>query len=129
LETHGVDIAAAIELGKYISVDAVDALSAFMVNRMPDPARFLKLFSDLIVTVTEAAKGEHGVAVFGESVQLLWAQGNAEAAIRVEKLTNRIAKTYDVDILCGYSLGGFQGERDSHNIQRICAEHSVVQSG
>jgi hypothetical protein len=99
-----VDIAAAIELGKYISVDAADALSAFMVNRMPDPARFLKLFGDLIVTVAEAAKGEHGVAVFGESVQLLWAQGNAEAAIRVEKLANRIAKT---DVRRGYSVRVF----------------------
>jgi KaiC/GvpD/RAD55 family RecA-like ATPase len=129
LETHGVDIAAAIELGKCISVDAADTLAAFMVNRMPDPARFLKLFGDLIVTVAEAAKGEHGVAVFEEGVQLLWAQGNAEAAIRVERLTYRIAKTYDVDILCGYSLGSFQGERDSHIFQRICAEHSVVHSG
>jgi len=36
LETHGVDIAAAIELGKYISVDAGDALSAFMVNGVPE---------------------------------------------------------------------------------------------
>jgi hypothetical protein len=57
LETHGVDIAAAIELGKYISVDAADTLSAFMVHRMPDPARILKLFGDLIVTVAAAAKG------------------------------------------------------------------------
>jgi hypothetical protein len=74
LETHGVDIAAAIEQGRYISVDAADALSAFMINRMPDPARVLKLFGDLIVTVAKAAKGEEArVAVFGEGVQLLWA--------------------------------------------------------
>jgi hypothetical protein len=88
-----VDIAAAIELGKYISVDAADTLSAFMVHRMPDPARILKLFGDLIVTVAAAAKGEQArVAVFGEGVQLLWAQGNAEAAIQVERLTNGIAR-------------------------------------
>ena len=53
-----MDIAAAIEQGRYISVDAADALSAFMINRMPDPARFLKLFGDLIVTVAKAAKGD-----------------------------------------------------------------------
>jgi hypothetical protein len=129
LETDRVDIAAAIEPGKYISVDAADALSAFMGNRIPDPDRFLKLFGDLIVTVAKAAKGEHGVAVFGECVHLLWAQGNAEAAIRVERLTNQMAKTYNVDILCGYSLGSFQDERDSHIFQRIRAEHSVVHSG
>ena len=111
LETHGVDIAAAIEQGRYISVDAAHALSAFMNNRMPDPARFLKLFGDLIVTVAKAAKGDEGrVAVFGEGVQLLWAEGNAEAAIRLERLTDRIAMEYNVDILCGYCMATVQGE-------------------
>jgi CheY-like chemotaxis protein len=129
LETHGVDIAAAIELGKYISVDAADSLSAFMLNRTPDPARFLKLFGDLIVTVAAAAKKEQArVAVFGEGVQLLWEQGNAEAAIQVERLTHWIVKTYDVDILCGYCLGTVQGGMDSHFFQGICKEHSAVYS-
>jgi hypothetical protein len=129
LETHGVDIAAAIEQGRCTLVDAADALSTFMINRMPDPARFLKLFGHLIVTAAEAAKGEQArVAVFGEGVQLLWAQGNAEAAIGVERLTNQIVKTYDVDILCGYCLGTVQGGMDSHVFQRICAEHSAVYS-
>ena len=127
LETHGVDIAAAIEQGRYISVDAAHALSAFMINRMPDPARFLKLFGDLIVTVAKAAKGDQ-VAVFGEGVQLLWAEGNAEAAIRVERLTDRIAMEYDVDILCGYCMATVQGRMDGHILQRICEEHSAVYS-
>jgi hypothetical protein len=42
-----VDIAAAIEQGRYISVDVADALSAFMINGMPDPARFLNLFGNV----------------------------------------------------------------------------------
>ena len=46
----------------------------------------------------------------------------------VEHLWNEIAKTYDVDILCGYPLGSFQGGMDSHIFQRICAEHSAVHS-
>ena len=100
-----------------------------MINRMPAPVRVLKLVGDLILTTAEAAKGEQArVAVFGEGVQLLWAQGNAEAAIQVERLTNRIVKTHDVDILCGYSLGTVQGEMDSHIFQGICKEHSAVYS-
>ena len=71
---------------------------------------------------------EAAVAVFEECVHLLWAQGNAEAAIQVEKLGNQLAKTYDVDILCGYSLGSVQGGMNSHIFQRICAEHSAVHS-
>jgi len=35
---------------------------------------------------------------------LLWAQGNAEAAIQVEKLGNQLAKRYAVDILCDLGI-------------------------
>ena len=129
LQTYGSDIAAALEQGRYISLDAADTLSTFMLKDMPDPGRFLKLFGSLIATAAEAARGEQArVSVFGEMCHLLWAKGNAEAAIQVEKLGNQLAKTYDVDILCGYSLASVQGGMDSHIFQRICAEHSAVHS-
>jgi len=129
LKAHGVDIAAAIEHGRYVSQDAADALSTFIVNGKPDAALFLNYFGNLIAAAADAAQGEQSrVAVFGEGVHLLLARGNAEAAIRVERLTNKIARTYDVDILCGYSLGIVQGEMFSHIFQRICAEHSAVNS-
>jgi len=52
-----------------------------------DPELFVTAFDNLIVTAAKTAKGKHPhVAVFGECVHLLWAQGNAEAAIRMEKL-------------------------------------------
>jgi DNA-binding NarL/FixJ family response regulator len=129
LQTYGSDIGAALEQGRYISLDAADTLSTFMINGIPDPGRFLKLFGSLIATAAEAARGEQArVAVFGEMCHLLWAKGNAEAAIQVEKLGNQLAKTNDVDILCGYSLASVQGGMDSHIFQRICAEHSAVHS-
>jgi len=129
LQAHGLDIASAIEQGRYISLDAADALSTFMVNGMPDPVRFLKLFVNLIATAAESAKSEQArVAVFGEGVHLLWAQGNAEAALQVEELGNMIVRTYDVDILCGYSVGSFQGGIDSPIFRQICAAHSAVHS-
>ena len=125
LHAHGVDIAAAIEQGRYISVDVAEALSTFMVNDLPDPVRFLTLLRDLIVPAAEAAEG-HRVAVFGECVDLLSEQGKADAVIRLERLWNEISKSYDVDILCGYHHGAIQGGMDSHVFQRICAEHSAV---
>jgi DNA-binding NarL/FixJ family response regulator len=129
LQAYGSDVGVAVEQGRYIALDAADTLSTFMLNAMPDPVRFLKLLGNLIVTASEAAKGDQArVAIFGELVHLLWAQGNAAAAIQVEKLGNQLAKTYDVDIMCGYSLGSVQGGMDSHIFQRICAEHSAVYS-
>jgi hypothetical protein len=112
-----------------MSLDAADTISKFMLNGIPEPVRFLRLLGDLIATAAEAMKGEQArVAIFGECVHLLWAQGNAEAAIQVEKLGNQLAKAYDLDILCGYSLGSVQGGMDSQIFQRICAEHSAVHS-
>jgi CheY-like chemotaxis protein len=129
LEAHGVDVAAAIGQGRYVSVDADGALSIFMVNGMPDSVLFLKFFGDLILAAAQAANAEQArVAVFGEGVHLLWAEGKAEAAIQVEHLSGEIAKSYDVDILCGYSLGIVQNGMDSQIFQRICAEHSAVYS-
>jgi len=129
LQAYGLDIGAAIEQGRYIALDAADALPTFMLRGMPDSVLFLKLLGDLIETAAKAAKREQPrVAIFGEMCHLLWAQGNAEAAIQVEKLGNQLVKTYDIDILCGYSLGSVQGGMDSHIFRRICAEHSAVYS-
>jgi DNA-binding NarL/FixJ family response regulator len=129
LRACGSGVGAAIQQGRYISLDAADALSAFMLNGMPDPVRFLKLVGNLIVPAAEASKGEQPrVAVFGECVDLLWAQGNAEAAIQLEKFWNQLAKVHEVEILCGYSVGGVQGGMDSHTFLRICTEHSAVHS-
>ena len=127
LHAHGLDINAAIEQGRYIPLDAAERLSTFMVDGMPDPVRFFNVADDLLLNAAKAAEGETPrVAVCGEGVALLWVQGNPEAAIRFEHLWNEIVKSYDVDVFCGYPLGSFHGEQDSHIFQRICAEHSAV---
>ena len=129
LQAYGVDVDAAIEEGRYVALGAAETLSAFMVNDLPDPVRFLELLGDLIVAAAEAAKGKHPrVSVFGECVHLLWAQGNAEAAIQMEKLGNKLTKIHNVDIFCGYSVGSVEGEMDDHVFEQICAEHSAVHS-
>ena len=129
LQTQGVDIGAAIEQGRYIALDATETLSTFVVDDTLDPVRFMETFGDLIVTATNAANGEHPrVAVFGEGAHLLWTQGNVHAAIQDEKLCNELTKIYEVDFLCGYSVGSVQGRMDTHLFQQICAQHSAVYS-
>jgi MEDS: MEthanogen/methylotroph, DcmR Sensory domain len=129
LQAYGLDVDAAIKQGRYFALEAADVLSTFMLNGMPDPVRFMDAFGTLILIAAKAAKGEHPrVAIFGECVHLLWALGNEEAVIQMEKLGNRLTKRYDVDILCGYSLGGFSNAMDNHIYQQIRAEHSAVHS-
>jgi DNA-binding NarL/FixJ family response regulator len=126
---EGLDVDAAVKEGRYIPVDAVGTLPIFMVNDMPDSARFLEIVGGLIEEAAKKGKTEHPrVAVFGEWVSLLCAEGKVDAAIRLEQLGNQLATTYEVDILCGYELSSFHGEQDDHIFQRICVEHSAVYS-
>jgi hypothetical protein len=122
-----VDVDACLRNGTYISLDAADTLSTFMVNDWPDRARFLEGFNKLIEAASQAAKAERSrVAIFGEGVALLLAKGKRDAAIRLERLGKDLAKTHDVDILCAYPLSSFHGEEDQQVFETICAEHSAV---
>jgi DNA-binding NarL/FixJ family response regulator len=129
LQTQGLNVSAAIEQGRFIPLDFAGALSPIMVNDVPDPIRFLKVASDLIAAAARGAKGEHPrVAVCGEGTAMLWAQGKADAAVELERLWDDMAKSCNIDILCGYVLNDFQRQQKSHIYERICAEHSVVSS-
>ena len=128
LLARGVDGAAAIEQGLYLPLDVDAALSTFMVSDLADSVRYLKFVGDLVSSSARAAKAKHArVAVFGEMAPTLWARGNADAAIQVEQASDELAKTRNVDILCGYVLNSFQREQD-HIYERICTEHSSVRA-
>lgn len=127
LQADGLDIGAAVEEGRYISLDVADTLSTFMVSGSPDPVRFLKVAGDLILEAAKAVNGETAhVAACGECAPLLWMQGNMEAAIRVEHLWDEIAIAHNIDILCGYALSSFQGGVGSYAFEKICSAHSAV---
>jgi len=129
LKAQGLDVDAATQQGTYIPLDVVKTLSTFMVNDTLDSARFFEVAGGLIETATSALTTEHPrVVACGECAPFLWAEGNVDAAIRLEQLWDQISTTFKVDILCGYSLSSFHGKDDEHVFQSICSEHSAVYS-
>jgi DNA-binding NarL/FixJ family response regulator len=129
LKAECVDVDRAIQQGTYISSDAANSISTIMVDGLPDPVRYFEGVSCLIEAASKAAKAEHPrVAICGERVGLLWAEGKTDAAIRLEQLGNDLAKTREVNILCAYPLSSIHGREDEHMFQSICAEHSAVYS-
>lgn len=127
LQAQGVDIAAAVEQGRYIALDAAATVSSIMVDGVIESDRSLETCGKIILKAANAARGEHPcVALFGEGADLLWKQGNLDAAIQDEKLCNQLTKRFDVDILCGYSLGKAKVVEDEEIVQQICAEHLAV---
>jgi DNA-binding NarL/FixJ family response regulator len=129
LKAEGLGVDAAIKEGRYIPVDAVDTLSTFMVNDMPDSDRFFEVAGGLIRAAAKAGKTEHPrVTVFGEWVSLLLAEGKADAAIRLEQLWNQLAAIYEFDLLCGYALSNFHHKGGEEIFRTIWLEHSAVYS-
>lgn len=127
LNAEGLDINAAIERGSFIALNASEKLSSFMVNDLPDRLRCMNAMRGL-VEAARIAEGKHSrIALCGECTPLLLARGNAEAAIRLEQLSNDLASIHELDILCAYPSSSFYGENE-RSFKNICAEHSTVYS-
>jgi PAS domain S-box-containing protein len=123
LRDQGVDVSAVKARGQFVPLDAAETLSMFMVNGMPDSNLFNEVVGTLVVKVTE---GRRGLKAFGEMVALLWADGNGDAAIRLEQLWNDLAKTHSFALFCAYPMQGFKSESHGTPFLHICQEHTRV---
>jgi len=127
LEADGVDVAAAIEQGSYIPLDAADTLSKLTLNDIPDPVRCTRVVGDLIIGAAKSIKGADGrVVVCGEIAPTLLSRGNADGAIQLERLWDEITRGYGVHTLCGYLWDAFPGGESSPIFEKICGEHSAI---
>ena len=103
-------------------LDARDTLSAFMEGGRPNR----ELFFATVGNVFEGVMNKRSylvVRAYGEMVDLLWKDGNAQGTIALEELWNELAAKYSFSLLCTYSMNNFQEEADSEGFRRICAQH------
>jgi PAS domain S-box-containing protein len=127
LSARGLDVPQAVEQGRYVALDAVEALAQFMVDGWPDEKRFVEFIGGVISRARAAAKKENGrVALFGEMVALLWEQNKPEAALALEQLWNQIAHSHSFSLICAYPLNKFYREDHGEAFLKICDEHSAV---
>jgi PAS domain S-box-containing protein len=127
LTARDLNIKRAAAEGRYVSLDAAETLSHFMIDQMPDPERFTELIGGTIAKAKAAAKVDEPCAViFGEMVALLWADGNYEAVIRLEELWNNLADKHSFSVRCAYPMNGFHNDAHRELFMKICAAHSAV---
>lgn len=127
LNSLGFDTARAAEQGRYVALDAAETLAKFMRDGVPDAALFTEVLGSVLGQAAAVAGGKTPrSAAFGEMVALLWAKGNAEAAVRLEQLWNDLARTYPFSLRCAYPMSGFDCENHGDSFLKICAEHSHV---
>jgi signal transduction histidine kinase len=123
LRTRGHDPEAARLREQFFTLDAAETLSRLMVGGAPEPARFEERVGGLI---ERAARGQRRVRIFGEMVALLWAEGNREAALRLEALWNDLQKTRPFTLFCAYPMSGFGDESHAGTLGHVCTSHSRV---
>ena len=119
----GIDLREAQRRGLYIALDASEALSNFMVECMPNAARFRAAMGML---VSRAAEGPRDVRIYGEMVAVLWGQGNVAAAIALEDLWNDLATRHPFSLFCAYPKRAFDTDVSTEQFRKICAQHSRV---
>ncbi len=125
LGSLGFDVDAARRAGRLRMLDARELLPSIMAADVPDEERFRAVIGGVL---EQAIGGEASDAllVYGELVDLLWKEGNAAGAIKLEEMWNRLAEKYSFKLLCGYAMENFPSAADTGQFQQICRLHSHV---
>ena len=118
-----VNLDAARASGQYIALDAATALAAFMVDGLPDET----LFNETIGGLVRKSIARHGkLRAFGEMVAQLWAEGNADAAVQLEILWNKLRKENSFVLFCAYPIEGFRHAAKGSPFAHLCSQHTRV---
>jgi PAS domain S-box-containing protein len=117
----------AVAAGWCVMLDASETLSRFMINGMPHPERFNDVIHPVLSRASLASgNARRRVTAFGEMVALLCAQGNGDAAARLEELWNALGKAHPFSLYCAYPIQAFSRPEDRDLFLRVCSEHSVI---
>lgn len=120
LRTAGHDLFSLRLRDQYISLDATQALSEFMINRQPDGILFRLMAADLM---KRAKRTGRKVRAFGEMVAILWANGNSDGTMCLENLWSEYMEDEPFSLFCAYPRAGFGPEQDL-TISDICKAHT-----
>jgi hypothetical protein len=113
------------ESGRFVTADAAQALSQFMVDGRPDKAKFDDVVGGIVRSAARNSANDF-VFAFGEMVALLCAAGNADGAVRLEQLWNSLAERHHFSLYCAYSLSSLGAKPDADALIQICAEHALT---
>lgn len=93
-------------------LDSYQTLDRFMRNDAPDWELFNGIVGEAIRD--QAATGKT-LRAFGDMVDVLWATGQYDAAIALERFWNRLRERLDFSLYCIYPLDGLDaaGKRDA----------------
>ena len=104
-------------------LDARSTMERFLDRGVPDARKFQRVVGG---TIRKLAAGGSKVRAYGEMVDLLWRDGEPDAALHLEDLWNRLGQRQSFSLLCAYPMGNFYKESDPARFETICRQHSLV---
>lgn len=126
LRQAGHDVDRAREEGRYIELDAREALDR--LTRTGLPTR--EAFETVVGRIVAKAAADHGdVRAFGEIVSLLWRDGKRAAALRLEELWNEALGYHPLALICGYSVRAFRDPAEAAGLAGVVGAHTEVIAG
>jgi hypothetical protein len=125
LKAHRVDTNAAARNGRYVTVDASQVLARLTINGKLSKASFDEFIREVFLPLQAAAESKR-VAICGEVVSLLWAEGKAEAAIELEHFWNELTQRGRCRLRCFYPVASFADPGQNKLFLKLCAEHAAV---
>jgi hypothetical protein len=121
LAAAGLDAAAAARSGQLIYFDAAQTLGKFMREGMPD----WNAFRDLVGSVIAEARLQYpSVRAYGEMVDILWQEGNRDAATRLEEFWNELGTLQTFSLFCAYYMDNLDGQSYGGPLECVCKTHT-----
>jgi hypothetical protein len=111
---------------RLVVLDAAATLAQFMVDGRPNWRRFDTVVGAVIRGLRRAKPGAR-LRAYGEMVGLLWAAGQTDAAVELEKFWNVLLGGEEFTLYCAYPVDGLADDfRVGRGRDVLCAHTHVV---
>jgi CheY-like chemotaxis protein len=126
LNGGGWDVAGASAEGRYVALDAGDALSQLLQDGRPDAESVAEIVDCLDRSRVAATGSQSRLTIFGEMSAVLIQNGNYEAVSRLERLWTDLTTALPFVTLCGYPIQCFNPKERPELFASVSAEHWAV---
>lgn len=125
LAGRGVSLDELTRSGHVILREANGVMRGFMGTQAPIADRFEATVGALVRELAATSPG--GLAIYGEMVDILAAEGNFDGAEALEQLWNELAQRVPFSLFCGYSAAHFAVTATAQaRLPRVCDLHTEV---
>lgn len=121
MRSNGRYLDAFMKDNQLVLLDAHYALAAVCENGIPNWQHIACHTGKIVDSMKDRF---FHVRVYDEMVDILWQQQDADTAARLEVLWNRLVRTYDFSLLCGYQIDDTDPSAYAGPLHVICDSSS-----